>query len=231
MVKIIVCGAAGRMGSLISSIAKKSPEIELAAQIEKEGSPIFPHNLESFIDKANVVIDFTTPSSALEHLKIAQKHKKAVVIGTTGFSPAQIKELDKFSEGIPCVVSPNMSPGVNLLFELAPQISKKLGNGYDIDITEAHHRYKKDAPSGTAKEIAKYIQAATGKTEIPTHSIRAGEIVGQHTIIWAGPGEVIELTHHALSRTTFANGALQAARFAAGAKPGRYDMLDVLGKR
>ena len=230
MTEIIISGIDGRMGSLIAEIAKKDPEIELIGGVEKEGHPEFPSQLEPIIDKTDVLVEFTTPEATLEHLKIAQKHKKSIVIGTTGFTPEQYKEIDKLIEGIACLISPNMSPGVNLMFNLVSEISKRLGNGYDIEIIESHHRYKKDAPSGTAKRLVENICKATGHNQIPTHSIRAGEIVGEHTAIWAGPGEVIELTHCALSRTTFANGAIQAAKFVARAKPGKYSMHDVLSK-
>lgn len=229
MTKIIISGIAGRMGSLIAELAEKDPEIKLIAGIEKEGHPSFKHKLEPIIDKADVLIEFTNPSVTLEHLKIAQKHKKAAVIGTTGFTQAQYNELDKLTKGIACIISPNMSPGVNLMFNLVSEISSQLGNGYDIEIVESHHRHKKDAPSGTAKKIAENICKSSGRTKIPTHAIRAGEIVGEHTVIWAGKGEVIELTHTALSRSTFANGAILAVKFAAGAKPGKYSMHDVLG--
>lgn len=228
MTKIIISGIAGRMGSLIADLAKNDPEIELVGGVEKEGHRKFPDQLEPIIGKADVVIDFSTPHATLEHLKIAQKHKKAVVIGTTGFSSEQNKEIDKFIKGIACVISPNMSPGVNLVFDIVGKISNQLQKGYDIEIIESHHRYKKDAPSGTAKRLAGNICKSTGRTKIPTHAVRAGEIVGEHTVIWAGPGEVIELTHRALSRTTFALGAIMAAKFAAHTKPGKYSMQDVL---
>lgn len=246
MIKIIISGIAGRMGSLIAELAKKDPEIKLLGGIEKPGNPDFPSDLEPIIDKADVLIDFSTPTATLERLRIVQKHKKAVVIGTTGFTKEQIEEIDKITKDIPCVFSPNMSPGVNLMFDIAGEISKNLPN-YDIEITESHHRNKKDAPSGTAKKLAEKIceatnapvdknaiygrQGITGERplgQIGIHAIRAGDIVGEHTVIWAGPGEVLELTHRALSRVTFASGALKAAKFIAKAKPGKYSMNDVL---
>lgn len=228
MVKIIISGIAGRMGSLIRDIATKDPEVELTGGIEKEGHSEFTNDLSSIIDKADVLIEFATPEAAIQHLKIAQTHKKAVVIGTTGFTKDQLKEIDKYRKGIACVISPNMSPGVNLVFDLVSTISKKLGKDYDIEITESHHHHKKDAPSGTAKKIAENICNATGRNKIPTHAIRAGEIIGEHTILWAGPGEVLLLSHHALSRTTFASGAVYAAKFASHAEPGKYSMQDIL---
>lgn len=246
MIKIIISGISGRMGSLISDLAKKDPEFKLVGGVERSGNPDFPSDLESIIDKADVLIDFTTPEAALKNLKIASNHKKAVVIGTTGFTKEQNEEIDRIAKEIPCVISPNMSVGVNLMFDMASLISKNLPN-YDIEITEVHHRNKKDAPSGTAKKLAEKICEAinlsidkstiygrkgiTGERplgQIGIHAIRAGDIVGEHTVIWAGPGEVIELTHRALSRVSFASGALKAAKFVAKAKPGRYSMQDVL---
>ncbi len=227
MINIIISGISGRMGSLIAELAKKDPELKLVAGIEKPGDPNYPPDLESIIDKADVLIDFSTPEATLEHLKIAHRHKKAVVIGTTGFTKEQTEAMDKLTGEIPCVMSPNMSPGVNLMFDVASEISKRLPN-YDIDIIESHHRNKKDAPSGTAKRLAEGICAVRPLGQIDIHAIRAGDIVGEHTVIWAGPGEVLELTHRALSRTTFASGAIKAAKFAAKAKAGKYNMQEVL---
>ncbi len=247
MTKIIVSGIAGRMGTLIAQLAKDDPEIKLTAGIEQAGHPEYGSDLETIIDQADVLIDFSTPEATLNHLKIAQSHKRAVVIGTTGFSKAQLREIDKLSKGIACVFSPNMSVGVNLLFEFAGLLGKKIPKNYEIEIIEGHHHNKKDAPSGTAKKLAEKVAEASGRNlekdavygrqgitgprpqnEIGIHAIRAGDIVGEHTILWAGPGEVIELSHRALSRSTFAGGALTAAKFAAGAKPGKYSMKDVL---
>lgn len=227
MINIIISGIAGRMGSLIAELAKKDSEIKLTGGIEKTGDPNYPSDLESIIDKADVLIDFSTPEATLEHLRISHRHKKAVVIGTTGFIDEQIKEIDKLTKDIPCVISPNMSPGVNLMFNIAGEITKNLPN-YDIEIIESHHRNKKDAPSGTAKKLAEKIAAVRPLGQIGIHAIRAGDIVGEHTIVWAGPGEVLELTHRALSRLTFASGAIKAAKFVVKAKPGKYNMQDVL---
>lgn len=227
MINIIISGIAGRMGSLIAELARKDPELNLVSGIEKPGDPVYPSDLEKIIDKADVLIDFSTPEATLEHLRIAHKHKKAVVIGTTGFIKEQMEEIDRLAKDIPCVISPNMSPGVNLMFEISGEITKKLQN-YDIAIIESHHRLKKDAPSGTAKKLAEEITTVRPLGQIDIHAIRAGDIVGEHTIVWAGPGEVLELTHRALSRTTFASGAIKAVKFVANAKPGKYSMKDVL---
>lgn len=246
MINIIISGIAGRMGSAIAELAKKDPELVLLGGLEKKGDKQYPSELEPIITKADVLIDFSSPEAAIEHLRIVQKYKKSAVIGTTGFTDLQIEEIDRIAKDIPCVISPNMSPGVNLMFEIASLITKHLSN-YDIEIMEKHHRNKKDAPSGTAKKLAekicesvntslekKTIYGRSGITgarpqgQIGIHAIRAGDIVGDHTIIWAGPGEVLELTHRALSRVTFASGALNAAKFIAKAKPGKYSMEDVL---
>lgn len=248
MINVIITGAGGRMGSLIAAIAGKDPQIKITGLLEMPGHPEYPSELEPIIDNADVVIDFTTPESTLKYLEIVSKHKKAIVIGTTGFSKAQIEEIDKLSKKIPCVFSPNMSAGVNLMFDLVGKISKQLSD-YDIELVESHHKRKKDAPSGTAKKLLENITEAvnlsieesciygrngiTGerpKKQIGVHALRAGDIVGEHKVIWAGPGEVLELTHKAISRNTFANGALKAAKFAVSAKPGRYTMHDVLEK-
>lgn len=227
MINIIISGISGRMGSLISELAKKDPEIKLVGGIEKPGDPNYPSDLEPIIDKADVLIDFSTPAATIQHLRIAHSHKKAVVIGTTGFIDEQVEEIDKLAKDIPCVISPNMSPGVNLMFDIVGEITKNLSD-YDIEIIESHHRNKKDAPSGTAKKLAEMITSVRPLGQIDIHAIRAGDIVGEHTIIWAGPGEVLELTHRALSRTTFASGAIKAAKFVVKAKAGRYNMQDVL---
>jgi 4-hydroxy-tetrahydrodipicolinate reductase len=249
MINIVISGIAGRMGSLIAELANKDPEINLIGGIDDPSCTKFPKDLEPLIDKCNVVIDFSTPEATIEHLKIVHLHKKAIVIGTTGFNKQQLEFIDKLSKDIPCVISPNMSVGVNLLFSIVQEITKHLPN-YDIEITESHHKNKKDAPSGTAKKLAESIcnaldvslsktavygrQGITGERplgQIGIHAIRAGDIVGDHTIMWAGPGEVIELSHRALSRTTFANGAILAAKFLAKSGPGKYNMQDALKQK
>lgn len=246
MINIIISGICGRMGTIIADLIKKDPDLKLTGGIEKPGNPEYPSSLEKIVDQADVIIDFSTPEATLEHLRIAHKHKKAMVIGTTGFTKEQIQEIDRLTEEIPCVISPNMSPGVNLMFDIAGEITKHLP-GYDIEIIESHHRNKKDAPSGTARKLAEKICEAnnlsveksaiygrhgiTGERsldQIGIHAIRAGDIVGEHTTIWAGPGEVLELTHRALSRTTFASGAIKAAKFIVKAKPGKYNIDEVL---
>ena len=179
----------------------------------------------------SVLIEFTRPEATLEHVRIAQQRKIPVVIGTTGLSDAQREAVVAASKDIPIVLSPNMSVGVNLLFELVQIAARRLGLAYDIEVVEAHHRAKQDAPSGTAKKLIEVLAASRSQpsTKIPVHSMRAGDIVGDHTVIFAGPSERLELTHRAQSRDAFAVGALRAAHFLSSQrKAGLYEMSDVL---
>ena len=177
-----------------------------------------------------VLIDFTAPEATVEHVQLAKKRNVPMVIGTTGLSDRQQAALRKAAKVIPIVFSPNMSVGVNVLFELAQLAARRLGRGYDVEVIEAHHHHKKDAPSGTAKRLAEGIANARGQPvhAIPVHAIRAGDIVGDHTVILAGPSERLELTHRAQSREVFAQGALRAAQFVVTQPPGLYDMSHVL---
>jgi 4-hydroxy-tetrahydrodipicolinate reductase len=194
------------------------------------------------------VIDFTSHVGVPATIAVVAKAGKALVIGTTGLTRDEQAALDKAAVRVPIVYAPNMSVGVNLLFRLVGQVAKTLGSGYDVEIVEAHHNQKKDAPSGTARKLAENIAAALGRdlehdgvygregivgargpNEIGVHAVRAGDIVGEHTVIYAGPGERIEITHRAHSRDTFARGALRAAKRVVGKPPKLYSMLDVLG--
>jgi 4-hydroxy-tetrahydrodipicolinate reductase len=193
-------------------------------------------------EAAEVLIEFTTPEATVEHLSYQRPH----VIGTTGLSAGQLASVEKASHGVPIVRAPNMSVGVNLLREVVREISAKLGEGYDIEVVEAHHRGKKDAPSGTALFLARAAAEGRGKNldevavygreglaprqegEIGIHALRGGAVVGEHRLIFYSGGEEIEVIHRALSRRTFADGALRAARFAANAQPGLYSMAEVL---
>ncbi len=266
MIKIIVTGACGRMGRRIARMVIEQEDVELAGVVERKDHPslgkdmgeilglgsigvVLEDDLKKVVDKGKVIIDFTYPEATLGHLKLAGEQHKAMVIGTTGFGEDQISELKSLAKNLPCVFSPNMSVGVNLLFEIAGQVAEVLGNDYDMEIVEAHHRHKKDAPSGTAKKLAEILAKARGqnlekvavygrrgitgeraKETIGIHAVRGGDIVGDHTVIFAGPAERIELVHRAHSRDTFARGAVRAARFAAKALPGLYSMRDVLKK-
>ena len=267
MVKLIISGIGGTMGGRIARLAFDDPEIKVVGGVEIKGHPWIDKdlgrvlglgegekgikiidNLEKIIDKGEVVVEFSAPQATIEHLKIARKHKKAMVIGTTGFTDEEKKVIDKAKKEIPFVYSPNMSVGINLLFKITDGVAKVIGKDYDLEIIEAHHRKKKDAPSGTAIKLAAILARATNrsldkvatfgrkgltgerpKDTIGIHAIRGGDIVGEHTVIFAGKGERIELTHRASSRDTFAQGALRASKFIVKRPLGLYDMGDVLG--
>jgi len=265
MIRIAVAGAAGRMGSRITALSKEYEEIQLTAAFERKGhqaagkdiGPIvgigetgvkLADSLESVIDSADVIVSFTTVSASTEHLRLAASKGKAVVIGTTGFTKDDMKVVTGLTERIPCVMASNMSTGVNLLLKVLHDVARVLGEGYDVEIIEAHHRMKKDAPSGTALKMAQVIADALQRNldevavyarkgiigertpkEIGIQTVRAGDIVGEHTVIFGGLGERIEITHKASSRDTFARGALRAAQWVYGKPAGLYDMQDVLG--
>ena len=266
MIRLGVAGALGRMGKAIIRLASQNREFDLKAAMEREDHAALSQPLGDHLEGANlerplavtspektafktldVVIDFTTPAATLKHVGLARMTKTAMVIGTTGFSPSQRKKIEAASKQIPILIAPNMSVGANLIFALASQAASLLSDDYDIEITEAHHRHKKDAPSGTAKRLAEIIARAKGwnldkvavygrrgvtgkrpKRQIGIHVIRAGEIIGEHTAIFSGPGETIEIRHHAGSRDAFAEGALVAAQFIAKKRKGLFGMEDVL---
>ena len=265
MLKAVVTGAGGRMGARIVDIISHCEGIELYGATERfdhhsVGSDVgevagigslgitIESDVEKIINQADVVIDFTVPESSMLHLEAASKKGTAIVIGTTGFSSHQRDLIRTLTSKTRCVMAPNMSVGVNLLFKVAGEMAKILGDEYDIEIIEAHHRYKKDAPSGTAMRLAEIIALAlerdiekvavyerkgiTGerrREEIGIQSIRAGDIVGDHTLIFGGLGERIEVTHKAQSRDTFATGAVRAAKWIVNQPFGLYDMMAVLG--
>ncbi|MDP3722009.1 MAG: 4-hydroxy-tetrahydrodipicolinate reductase [Candidatus Omnitrophota bacterium] len=255
-IKLIISGCCGRMGQAIARCALEDPvAFEIGAALESSGKPRGPgldYSLvlgqplpkpiliidvasvaisRSMTDKEVVLIEFTTPEATVEHTQHAQKKQIPMVIGTTGLSDAQQTVVREAAKTIPIVFSPNMSLGVNVLYELAQLAAERLGGAfYDVEIVESHHREKKDAPSGTAKRLRERLVAAqtVRRPEIPIHSIRAGDIVGDHTVILAGPSERLELTHRAHGREVFARGALAAARFLVAQPPGLYDMSHVL---
>ena len=264
MVKVVVCGGCGKMGSAVARLVHQNEDIKLVGIIESHSHPrkgkdwgivtglgesgiIIKDNLEEIIQNTDQVVEFTNPQVSLKHLEIVSKYKKAMIMGTTGFSSEEIKEINKLAQGIPFLLSPNMSLGVNLLFKLAAETAAALSDDYDIEIVEAHHRFKKDAPSGTAKKLAQEIAKAKGvnldevaiygregitgerkRGEIGIHSIRSGDIAGEHTVMFTALGERLELTHKAHSRDTFAYGTIQAIKFMEGKPPGFYEMKDVL---
>ncbi len=266
MAKAVVLGAAGRMGKAILRVLAESPYgLSLGGAVEAEGHPAlgrdafeeagagraglpitsdFPAALAS----SDVAIDFTHASSAPLHALQAARAGKPLVLGSTGLSPEQAASVREAAGRIACVLSPNMSVGVNLMFRVAADVAKVLGNEYDVEIVEVHHRFKKDSPSGTAVRLAESVAEALGRDlgeagvygrrgmtgertrgEIGVFAVRAGDVVGEHTLVFGGIGERLEITHRAHSRDTFARGAVRAAAWLLGREPGLYDMRAVLG--
>ena len=258
MIKIGIAGACGKMGRRIFELAAFDKDLEVAFALEKKGTSLIGKEIGKLKVSSNpdglflvdVLIDFTLPEATDEHLDYIGRHKKALVLGTTGLSDAQIAKVEELAKLVPVVFSPNMSIGVNVLFSILPEIAKKLGPDYSVEIIEAHHRHKVDAPSGTALRMGEVIAEAlhrdlskvavygregvTGERNPDTigfATIRAGDIVGDHTALFAGIGERIEISHKASSRMTFAMGAVRAVRFLADKPDGLFDMQDVLGLR
>jgi 4-hydroxy-tetrahydrodipicolinate reductase len=265
MVKVAVAGARGRMGARIATLAHGTEGLELSGAFEREGHPDIgkdighmlglgdlgiklSDNIDEVLDFADVVIDFTSPASTIANVKAAVRRGKGMVVGTTGFSPEELAEFKGQAAMIPCVFAYNMSLGINLLLKVVADVAKSLGEDYDIEIVEAHHRMKKDAPSGTALALGRSIASAMGwdlqeaarfsregmigerpKKEIGIQTVRAGDIVGEHTVMFGGLGERIEIAHKASSRDTFARGAIRAAMWLKGKPIGIHDMQDVLG--
>ncbi|MBM4276345.1 MAG: 4-hydroxy-tetrahydrodipicolinate reductase [Deltaproteobacteria bacterium] len=261
--KAIVVGAAGKMGNRIIHIIRETPSIELAQAIERADHPSLGMDigeviglgklgisLEGGFKKGNgdVIINFSSPAASLESLEFAKENGLAIVIGTTGFNPEQMEKIKGLSKSTRCVVAPNMSVGVNLMFRVVQDIAKVLGPEYDIEILEAHHRLKKDSPSGTAVKLGELIAKAMDRDfgqvgvygrkgmigertreEIGMQVIRAGDIVGEHTVLFGGVGERLEIIHRAHSRDNFARGAIRAALWIVNQPNGLYDMQDVLG--
>lgn len=266
MTRVIVAGAAGRMGRRICYMVSQNPELKLVAGFERADSPEVGKDLgetagigpigvaiagsfEEVADQGDVVIDFTFHEATMALARKAAQANKAMVIGTTGLSAENLAELKKLAAaGFRCVQSPNMAIGVNVLFKIAKKVAAILGNGYDIEIVEAHHRMKKDAPSGTALKLGEMVAEGVNRNlaevgvysrhgiigertdkEIGIQTVRAGDIVGEHTVYFAGPGERLEITHRAHNRDNFARGAALAAAWIGGQPSGFYTMFDVLG--
>jgi 4-hydroxy-tetrahydrodipicolinate reductase len=235
MIKLGVLGAGGRMGRRIIELAKEDKDFEVMLALERRGHPMVGKELGAIkvsssadgIFLVDAVVDFTLPDAAVENLNYVLKYKKPLVLGTTGFKDTQIDKIEEAAKSIAIIFSPNMSIGVNLLFGLVGDVAQKLGSAYDIEIVEAHHKAKKDAPSGTAKKMAQAIADATGRN-IAVHAIRAGDIIGDHTIVYAGNQERIEIKHQAHSRDVFAIGALRAMKWLVHKPAGLYSMQDVL---
>jgi len=265
MIRCAVTGACGRMGMAVIRALSRAEGIELAGATEQQGHPgigsdvaelpgagkfrvTVVESLALITPQPDVIIDFTAPESSLAHMEWAASRLTAAVIGTTGFSPVQSAHIRELARVVPCVCSPNMSVGVNIMFTLIERVARMLQDRYDMEIIESHHRLKKDAPSGTAVKMANILADAMNRDlesvavhgrkgligerrrdEIGIQVVRAGDIVGDHTVLFAGEGERLEITHRAHSRDTFAAGAVRAAKWVAGQPPGLYDMLDVLG--
>jgi 4-hydroxy-tetrahydrodipicolinate reductase len=235
MIKLGITGACGKMGRRIYELAGTDKDFEVALALEKKGTPLIGKDLGKIKVSSNldglflidVLVDFTLPEATDNHLDYVAKYKKAYVLGTTGLSDAQKNKVEEVSRVVPVVFTPNMSVGMNVLFSMLPEIAKRLGPDYSVEIVEAHHKAKKDAPSGTAKRIAELISQVT-KKEIPTHSLRLGDIFGDHQVIFCGNSERIEIKHQAHSRDLFVVGALKAAKWIAGKPAGLYSMQDVL---
>lgn len=267
MLKAIVTGAAGKMGSSIIKLLHSTGGIELVGAVEWKGHAAIgkdagensgldrlgvtiDHDLRNCIKRGDVIIDFTSHEVSLQNLEIAAAFNQAMVIGSTGFTAAEMKKAADFSKNIPCVLSPNMSVGVNVMFKVLALVSGILGDDYDVEIMEAHHHLKRDAPSGTAIKMAEVVAASLGrdlekvgvysrhgiigarrKDEIGIQTLRAGDIVGDHLVMFGGQGERLEFIHRAHSRENFAQGAIRAAKWVVGKDNGLYDMQDVLGLR
>jgi 4-hydroxy-tetrahydrodipicolinate reductase len=262
---IIVCGVGGRMGGAVIRVAQQTAAVKVVGAIDRPGSARIGKDAGEIsgigrigvavsdrivpVIKANsVIIDFTTPEASLGYLKDAAKQRIPIVIATTGFDAKQRSAIKRLARRTPTLLSANTSFGVNVLVSLLGKAAKMLGDDYDIEIIEAHHRFKKDAPSGTALALGrsvaealnrdldkvgingrKGIVGARGKKEIALLSVRAGDIVGEHTVIFGGIGERLEFIHRAHSRDTFAHGAIRAAQWLARKKPGLYGMPDMMG--
>lgn len=265
MVRAAVAGIGGRMGSRIAQILGQTDGITLVGGLERPGHAavgcdvgtlsgtrpsgvVVEDSVERVLERCDVLIDFTAPEASLNHMKAAASAGKAMVIGTTGFSPNQLEQIRMLAQNMACVLAPNMSVGVNVLFKILRDMTRLLGPDYDVEIVEAHHRFKKDAPSGTALKLADAVAQARGRAleevgvyarhgligerprdVIGVQTLRGGDVVGEHTVFFFGMGERIEVTHRAHSRDNFARGAITAAKWVVGKPAGLYNMLDVLG--
>ena len=265
MADVVVAGAAGRMGSRLVALLAGEADLRLVGALEAAGHPAVGRDAgevagsgragvaidadpERVLAAGRILIEFSVPEATLGHLRLVAQRGGRAVIGTTGFSAAERAEVEALARDAAIMLSPNMSVGVNVAFRVLREMARLLGDDYDVEITEIHHRFKKDAPSGTALGMAEAVAGALGRDlssvsvygrqgmpgertrkEIGIMSLRSGDVVGEHTVSFGALGERLELTHRAHSRDTFARGALRAARFIASAPPGLYSMQDVLG--
>ena len=221
-VRVLLVGAAGRMGKTVLDLAQSDRQIEIAAQCDLGDA------IEPAMKNCAVAIDFSQANSIDEICRAASRHCKSLVIGTTGHSQQQRRTIEETARSVPIVLASNFSVGVNVLFWLTQKAAEFLGGDFNPEIVETHHKMKKDAPSGTAKTLAEILKAVR-KSEIPIESIREGNVVGEHAVIFSGPGESLELTHRAANRGIFAGGALRAAKWIINKPPGLYSMQNVLG--
>ena len=263
-ISIAIAGASGRMGQMLVEAVRAADDCVLGGALDIAASPAIGHDAGAFagqstgvlitadiaqgLKNTRVLIDFTRPEGTMAHLAVCRANGVAIVIGTTGFTDSQKAEIAQAAKHIPIMMAPNMSVGVNVTLKLLEMAAKALATGYDIEIIEAHHRHKVDAPSGTALKMGEVIADALGRdlkdcavyaregvtgerdpSSIGFATIRGGDIVGDHTVLFAGTGERIEITHKSSSRSTYAQGSLRAARFLVGKKSGLFDMFDVLG--
>lgn len=262
--RVAVAGASGRMGRMLVEAIDAAPDLRLSGALDTPGHVSLGQDALAFAGRSSgipivdsvdtaladtdVLIDFTRPQGTMLHLAACRRHSVGLVIGTTGFTPAERDAIREASAEVAIVMAPNMSVGVNVVLELLEQAARLLDDGYDIEGIEAHHRHKVDAPSGTALAMGERVAAALGRSladcaiygregvtgerdrsTIGFSTIRGGDIVGDHTVLFAGTGERIEITHKSSSRATYAQGSLRAARFLAGRREGLYDMRAVLG--
>jgi 4-hydroxy-tetrahydrodipicolinate reductase len=253
------------MGGRLVHLVKESGDLEIAGGLERQGHPAIGRDLgevvglgslgvplvddlKALVTQIDVLFEFTVPAASLEHLRIMADHGKAMVLGTTGFSPAQLEEVRSLAQRLPLFMAPNMSLGVNVMYKLLADAARMLGPEFDVEIVEAHHRYKVDAPSGTAVRMAEILAGSLDRDlekvgvygrhgivgqrndeEIAVFSIRAGDLTGDHTVMFGGIGERLEIIHRTQSRDAFGRGALRAARWIVQQQPGLYDMQDLLG--
>jgi 4-hydroxy-tetrahydrodipicolinate reductase len=266
MLRTVITGVPGRMGSTLLRLARGSPGLTIVGATARKGSAAVGQDaglaarlsdplglavvddLGKAIDAgAQVVIDFTSAEASVEHARLCADRGVPMVIGSTGFSPQTRSEVAAATASIPVVLAPNTSVGVNVVIQVAAELARVLGDGFDVEVLETHHKMKKDAPSGTALRLAEVLAQALGRTsddlvyarkgwlgarnprEIGVQALRGGDVVGEHTVFFFGEGERVELTHRATSRDQFAKGALRAANWVVAQHPGLYDMADVLG--
>ena len=266
MLRTVITGVTGRMGSTLLRLARSAAGISIVGATARPGNPAVGQDaaqaarlseplglavvddLSRAIDEgAQVVVDFTSAEASVAHARVCARRGIPMVIGSTGFTPATREELATSARTIPVVLAPNTSVGVNVVIQVATELARVLGEGFDVEVLETHHRMKKDAPSGTALRLAEVLAGTLGRTsedlvysrkgwvgarterEIGVQALRGGDVVGEHTVFFFGEGERVELTHRATSRDQFAKGALRAAGWVVTQRPGLYDMADVLG--